>query len=257
MSSPWNPAQYERFANERTRPFLDLLAMITPVPGGRVADLGCGTGELTRLLHERTGAAETVGVDSSETMLARSGEFAGGGLRFELADIATYRPPEQFDVVSSNAALQWVPDHASLIPALARLVRACGQFAFQVPANDDHTSHVTARDVAAEEPFRSALGGYERSWPVMPPEWYAEQLDALGFTMLNVRLQVYGHHLPSSADVVEWVKGTYLTDYARRMAPGLYERYLVRYAEVLRERLGQRRPYFYAYKRILVHGRRE
>ena len=98
MSSPWNPAQYERFANERTRPFLDLLAMVAPVPGGRVADLGCGTGELTRLLHERTGAAETVGIDSSESMLAKSGQFSGGGLRFELGDIATFSPSLPFDV---------------------------------------------------------------------------------------------------------------------------------------------------------------
>lgn len=256
MSSPWSPAQYGRFANERTQPFLDLLAMVTPVPGGRVIDLGCGTGELTRLLHERTGAAETIGIDSSESMLARSGEFAGGGLRFELADIATYRSGGRFDVVFSNAALQWVPGHASLIPDLAHLVNDGGQFAFQVPANDDHTSHVTARDVAAEEPFHSALEEYEQEWPVMPPEWYAEQLDALGFTGLNVRLQVYGHHLASTADVVEWVKGTYLTGYARRMPLALYERFLARYAGLLLQRLGDRRPYFYAYKRILVHARR-
>ena len=256
MSGPWNPAQYERFANERTQPFLDLLAMVAPVPGGRVADLGCGTGELTRVLHERTGAAETVGVDSSESMLANSGQFGGGGLRFELGDIAAFNPSLPFDLVFSNAALQWVPGHASLIPALAALVREGGQFAFQVPANDDHTSHVTARDVAASEPFRTALEGYERSWPVMPPEWYAETLDALGFAELTVRLQIYGHHLASTADVVEWVKGTYLTDYARRMSPDLYERYLARYREILLERLGDRRPYFYTYKRILVCARR-
>lgn len=256
MSGPWNPAQYERFANERTQPFLDLLARVAPVPGGRVADLGCGTGELTRVLHERTGAAETVGIDSSESMLANSGQFGGGGLRFELGDIAAFNPSLPFDLVFSNAALQWVPGHASLIPALAALVREGGQFAFQVPANDDHTSHVTARDVAASEPFRTALEGYERSWPVMPPEWYAETLDALGFAELTVRLQIYGHHLASTADVVEWVKGTYLTDYARRMSPDLYERYLARYREILLERLGDRRPYFYTYKRILVYARR-
>jgi len=256
MSGPWNPAQYERFANERTQPFLDLLARVAPVPGGRVADLGCGTGELTRVLHERTGAAETVGIDSSESMLANSGQFGGGGLRFELGDIAAFNPSLPFDLVFSNAALQWVPGHATLIPALAALVREGGQFAFQVPANDDHTSHVTARDVAASEPFRTALEGYERSWPVMPPEWYAETLDALGFAELTVRLQIYGHHLASTADVVEWVKGTYLTDYARRMSPDLYERYLARYREILLERLGDRRPYFYTYKRILVCARR-
>jgi len=245
MTSPWNPAQYERFSNERTQPFLDLLALVEPVPGGRVVDLGCGTGELTRLLHERTGAAETVGVDSSETMLAKSAQFAGAGLRFEQADIATYRSSPPFDVVFSNAAYQWVPDHAALIPALTALIATVGQFAFQVPANDDHTSHVLAREVAAEEPFQSALGGYERTWPVMKPEWYAETLDALGFVDLNVRLQVYGHHLESSAAVVEWVKGTYLTDYARRMPVELYERYLQRYREVLLQRLGERSPFFY------------
>lgn len=256
MSSPWNPAQYERFSNERTQPFLDLLAIVQPAPGSRVVDLGCGTGELTRVVHERVGAAETVGIDSSETMLAKSAEFAASGLRFERADIATYRPLAPFDVVFSNAALQWVPDHASLIPALAELVAEGGQLAFQVPANDDHTSHVTAREVAAEEPYRSALGNYERTWPVMKPEWYAETLDALGFVDLNVRLQIYGHHLESTAAVVEWVKGTYLTDYARRMPPDLYERYLDRYREALLRRLGVRSPYFYAYKRILVHARR-
>lgn len=256
MTSPWNPAQYERFSNERTQPFLDLLAMVTPVPGGRVVDLGCGTGELTRLLHEHTGAAETVGVDSSETMLAKSAQFAGAGLRFERADIEAYRPGVPFDVVFSNAAYQWVPDHSALIPALTALVARGGQFAFQVPANDDHASHVVAREVAAEEPYHTALEGYERTWPVMKPEWYAETLDALGFAALNVRLQVYGHHLDSTAAVVEWVKGTYLTDYARRMPPDLYERYLVRYREALLQRLGEHSPFFYSYKRILVHARR-
>lgn len=256
MTSPWNPAQYERFSNERTQPFLDLLAMVTPVPGGRVVDLGCGTGELTRLLHEHTGASETVGVDSAETMLAKSPRFAGGGLRFERAGIEEYRPETSFDVVFSNAAYQWVPDHAVLIPALTALVAPGGQFAFQVPANDDHASHVVAREVAAEEPYRAALGGYERTWPVMRPEWYAETLDALGFAGLNVRMQVYGHHLESTGAVVEWVKGTYLNDYARRMPAELYERYLVRYREALLRRLGGRSPFFYTYKRILVHARR-
>jgi trans-aconitate 2-methyltransferase len=256
MTSPWNPTQYERFANERTQPFLDLLEMVAPVPGGRAVDLGCGTGELTRLLHERTAAGETLGIDSSETMLARSVEFAGTGLRFAQGDIATFRPAAPFDVVFSNAALQWVPDHASLIPALTKLVAPAGQFAFQVPANDDHTSHVVAREVAGEEPFRSALRGYERSWPVMPPEWYAETLDALGFVDLDIRLQVYGHHLDSTAAVVEWVKGTYLTDYARRMPTDLYEAYLDRYRTLLLQRLGDRSPFFYTYKRILVHSRR-
>src|SRR5262249_4128181 len=92
----WNPDQYARFGAERSQPFYDLLDLVREGPagggrgprGGRIVDLGCGTGELTRVLHERLGAAETVGLDSSPAMLARSAAVAGGGLRFEAGDIA-------------------------------------------------------------------------------------------------------------------------------------------------------------------------
>lgn len=256
MTSPWKPEQYERFRNERSQPFFDLLSLVEPAPGGRVVDLGCGTGELTRVLHVKSRAKLTIGVDNSETMLAKSRQFTGDGLMFERAEIESFQSQQPFDVLFSNAAFQWVDDHASLIPRLVEMVAPGGQFAFQVPANADHVSHLTAREVAHESPFVEALNGYDRPWPVMQPEWYAELLDGLGLTNLQVRLQVYGHKLSSSMEVVEWVKGTFLTDYQRRMPADLYERYLERYTGLLLERLGDRRPYFYAFKRILVRGRK-
>ena len=100
---------------------------------------------------------------------------------------------------------------AALIPAVASHVARGGQLAFQVPANADHPSHLVAHAVAREEPFASALGGYVRAWPVLPPERYAEILDGLGFVDLTVRLEVYGHRLDSTEGVVEWVKGSLLT----------------------------------------------
>lgn len=254
MSSPWNPDQYHRFQNERSQPFFDLLELVQPAPGGDVIDLGCGTGELTKILHEKTGARATVGLDSAETMLAKAEAYAGDGLSFRLGNIDAFEG--DFDVVFSNAALQWLNGHEVLIPAVAAHVKPGGQFAFQVPANADHPSHLVAHAVAKEEPFASALGGYTRDWPVLPPERYAEMLDALGFGELHVRLQVYGHHLESSDGVVEWVKGTLLTDYERRMAPGLYQQYLARYRERLLSEIGEHSPYFYAFKRILVRGRK-
>jgi trans-aconitate 2-methyltransferase len=254
VSSPWNPDQYHRFQNERSKPFFDLLDLVEPAPGGTVIDLGCGTGELTRILHEKSQAGATVGLDSSETMLARAAEYAGGGLSFEQADIAGFKG--EFDIVFSNAALQWLDGHEALIPAIAAHVRPAGQFAFQVPANADHPSHLVAHAVAKEEPFASILGGYVREWPVLPPERYAEMLDGLGFRDLVVRLEVYGHTLESSEGVVEWVKGTLLTDYERRMPPEAYQRYLARYRERLLEEIGVRAPYFYAFKRVLARGRK-
>lgn len=254
MSSPWNPDQYHRFRNERSQPFFDLLGLVEPCPGGRAIDLGCGTGELTKILHERTGAAETVGLDSSETMLAKAMEHAADGLRFELGPLESFEG--EFDVVFSNAALQWVNGHEALVPAIAAHVKRGGQLAFQVPANADHPSHLVAHRVAREEPFATVLGGYSREWPVLPPERYAEMLYGLGFEPQTVRMQVYGHVLDSSEGVIEWVKGTLLTDYERRMPADLYQRYLARYRDALLAEIGERSPYFYAFKRVLAWGRR-
>jgi trans-aconitate 2-methyltransferase len=254
MTSPWDPGQYNRFKDERAQPFHDLLALCQPIPGGRAVDLGCGTGELTRLMHERVGAAETVGVDSSETMLAEAAAHTGGGLRFEQGEIAAFADAGGFDLVFSNAALQWLDDHPALIPRVAPLVRPGGQIAFQVPANHDHISHLLAHELVTTEPFRTALGGYVRPVPVLPPEWYAEELDRLGFAAQHVRLQVYVHHLESSEGVVEWVKGTLLNDYKKRLPPALYDQYLALYRERLLPQLDAKRPYFYPFKRILAWG---
>lgn len=256
MSSPWEPTQYHRFRDERAQPFYDLLDLVRPVPGGHVIDLGCGTGELTKVLHERVGASATLGIDSSSTMLAESNKLNGPGLSFSFGEIAGYRSLKGFDVVFSNAAMQWIPDHATLFPRVAGLVRPGGQLAVQMPANNDHPSHAVAHELAREEPFRTALGGYWREWPVMPPEWYAEQLDRLGFEEQHVRLQVYGHHLASREEVTEWVKGTLLTDYKKRMDAETYEAYLAAYRERLMPQLDARAPYFYAFKRVLLWGRK-
>jgi trans-aconitate 2-methyltransferase len=250
----WDPTQYERFKNERSRPFFDLLALVRPVPGGRAVDLGCGTGELTRVLHERTQAGETLGLDSSAEMLARSAGFAGGGLRFVQGDIAGLADEDAWDVIFSNAALHWVEDHPALLGRLARGLRAGGQLAVQVPANHDHPSHLVARAVAAEEPFRSA-GGLPAS-PVMAPEAYADLLHRLGFREQSVRLEVYGHRLESRDKVVEWVTGTTLTPLRARLDDAGWARFLDRYREVLLPRLEDAHPYFYTFKRVLLWAQR-
>ncbi len=257
MASTWNPTQYERFRNERSQPFFDLLGMVEPVPGGSAVDLGCGTGELTKMLHEKLQARETVGIDNSETMLAKSEIHGGDGLRFELGSVDEFAPGGPVDVLFSNAALQWVNGHETLFPQLFKSVAVGGQVAIQMPANNDHASHRVAFAVAAEEPYASAMGGYQREWPVRPPEWYAELLDRNGFGEQSVRLQVYGHHLESSDGVIEWVKGTLLTDFEKRLTPELYQQFLARYRERLIAELDDSRPFFYAFKRILIWGRKD
>ncbi len=251
----WNPDQYGKFRNERAAPFNDLLALVEKRPGMRVVDLGCGTGDMTRVLHEAVQAGQTVGLDNSDSMLSKSERYSGEGLSFEKQDIATFKADHTYDLVFSNAALHWVPNHHELFGRLTAALRPGGQIAVQMPANLEHPSHYTADDVAAEEPFRDLLEGYLRPSPMLKPEAYAVLLHKLGFSDQHVRLQVYGHRLESREQVVEWVKGTRLTDYERRMPAHLYESFLARYRELLMERLEDTRPFLYTYNRILLWGR--
>jgi trans-aconitate 2-methyltransferase len=249
----WDPGQYQRFAAERTAPFDDLLSLVRPVPSGRVVDLGCGSGELTARLHRHLQAAETLGLDSSPAMLERAGAVADGGLRFQLGDIAEFAEGG-WDVIFSNAALHWLPDQEGLLRRLAACLNEGGQLAVQVPANHDHPSHLVAAEVAGTEPFRAALGGYRRGSPVQAPEWYAELLDRIGFAEQHVRLQVYLHRLAAREEVVEWTRGTLLTDYAARMPAALFDDFLAAYRERLLPRLEDTRPFRYPFKRLLLWG---
>jgi len=252
----WDPERYARFAGERARPFFDLLDLVTPIPGGRAVDLGCGTGELTAELHRRTGATETLGIDSSEAMLAKAVPHAGAGLRFERGDISAFAPSEPYDLVFSNAAYHWVPDHPALLARLTKAVKPGGQLAFQVPDNFDHASHRAAEEVAAEEPFAGALDGSAHPHYVLPPEAYSAILDRLGYAEQVVLLQVYGHHLDSREGVVAWVEGSLLSEYRRRLPAELYVRFLERYRERLFATLPDERPFFFTFRRILARARR-
>jgi trans-aconitate 2-methyltransferase len=254
-SADWNPVQYARFRDERSRPFFDLLGLVRPREGMRVIDLGCGSGELTRQMHEHLGAVETVGIDSSDAMLATAAALAGGSLRFEKHDIATFATDERFDLVFSNAALHWVDGHPLLLERLAGMLAPGGQLAVQIPANDDHPSHAVARELARESPFREALGGYERVFPNLTLDAYAALLHRLGFRDQVVRMNVYPHLLSSRDDVVEWVKGSLLTDYEKRLSRETWPIFLAAYRERLLPRLDDTRPYFYPFKRILFWGK--
>lgn len=268
MTDTWNPTQYDRFQSEREQPFFDLMTMIRAAPGMRVVDLGCGTGTLTRKLHARLAARETIGIDRSLRMLERASTTPPpAGLRFESATIEQFvaglgvSSPESelFDLIFSNAALQWVDDHETLLQRLAAALPSGGQLAFQVPAQHDTVTHVTADEVAQHEPFKTVLGGWRRAQPVLTPETYSRLLYRFGFAHPNVHLIVYPHVLAGPEDVVEWVKGTLLTEYERHLSPEMFGRFVAEYRERLLprlERVDPGKPCFFPFKRILCWGQR-
>lgn len=258
-TSDWNPTQYERFKDQRAQPFWDLWQLVDGRRLGRCVDLGCGTGELTAEAARRWGCDEMVGIDNSPNMLAAADAHASPTVRFESGDIGDWTSAGDLDLVFANAALQWVPDHASVLTRWIAALRPGGQLAVQVPANADHPSHLASAAVGETEPFLSAMGGSPPPDPVavdvLRPERYAELLFGLGLSEQHVRLQVYPHVMPSSSDVVEWTKGTSLTRFFKRLPAELHEPFVDAYRTELLRRIGDRSPYLYTFKRILFWGR--
>src|SRR5690348_10307844 len=148
MADRWDPEHYLTYADERGRPFVELLARVDASPAS-VVDLGCGPGNLTRLLAQRWPDAEVTGIDASPEMIAAA-RAGGGEVRFEVADLRAWlaSSPARVDVVVSNATLQWVPDHLELLPALLDAVAPGGWLAFQVPGNFDEPSHTIRAELA-------------------------------------------------------------------------------------------------------------
>lgn len=212
---PWNPEQYHKFQSERSAPFFDLLKIVKIRPNLKVIDLGCGTGELTRRLADLLPSCEGVGLDQSEEMLTKAAAYASGNLRFERGDQAKLKGT--WDLIFSNAALQWSENHHKLIPSLFDKLNEEGQLAVQVPSNHNHISHRIILETAREEPFCSALKGFARISPVLPIDEYAGILFNCGAEDITVFEKVYPHVLENSDAVVEWIKGTALVPYLERL----------------------------------------
>lgn len=247
----WNPRQYQKFAKERDEPFYDLVRLIVPCKDMKVVDLGCGTGQLTKYLHDTLKAKHTLGIDSSASMLKESLSVKDSNLEFKNEKIEEYAPKGKLDLIFSNAALQWLPDHARLFERLSQYLSKTGQLAVQMPANFDYPTHAIARELGDEPAFKKELGGGLVP-SVLKVEDYAQLLHRLGFKKQIVRLQVYPHVLESTEAVIEWVKGSLLTYYQSRLPPDKYAEFFKLYSEYVKNYFGEAKPFFLPFKRILI-----
>ncbi len=202
----WDPERYLAYADERGRPFLDLLGRVGATRAERVVDLGCGPGNLTALLARRWPGAEVVGLDSSAAMVRAARDAGIEGVRFEVADVRSWRPERPVDVLVSNATLQWVPGHLDLLPALVEGVAPGGWFAFQVPGNFEEPSHVLRRELAAEAPYAAHTRGAATP-EAFDPEVYLGRLLDLGCAV-DAWETTYLHLLTGEDPVFTWVSGT-------------------------------------------------
>ncbi|MFC5003562.1 methyltransferase domain-containing protein [Dactylosporangium cerinum] len=223
----WDPGQYARFADERARPFHELVARIPTTAPVAVVDLGCGPGTLTATLATRYPDAAVLGIDSSPQMLAAAAPLATPQLSFQLGDIAGWRPQRgSVDVIVANASLQWVPDHAALLPVLAAGLDDGGTLAFQVP---------TGGPILDADILDPGVPGPRGATPVREPAWYVRTLAALGLTV-DAWETTYFHVLPGEDPVLEWFSGTGLRPYLDALSGAELDDFRARVAARLRDR---------------------
>ena len=253
----WNPKQYDKFKNERAQPFLDLMALLQPQNEAQIIDLGCGTGELTSKLHRQLKAKSTLGIDSSGEMLTKASAHQTPGLTFNLGNIDAWSATNSFDIVFSNAALQWCSNHAHLFSKIKEALRPGGQLAVQMPMNHDYPTHVIAQNMTHPEPWASLLGTekYEKKKDNVDRRRVRQDAFFPGISGTESISRVYDHVLDSREGVIEWVKGTLLTHFKSRLSEADYQRFLVEFRERLFLQLSDEKPFFYPFKRTLMWAR--
>jgi trans-aconitate 2-methyltransferase len=224
----WNPALYRRFEDERTRPARELLARV-PLEKPRVVfDLGCGPGNSTELLVQRFPDAHVVGIDNSPAMI-ESARKRLPGTEFELADVSTWQPAEAPDLIYTNATLQWVPDHRVLFPRLFSLLAPGGVLAVQMPDNMQEPSHLAMHEVAAQDPWRDAIGDAAKVRQAILPIGSYYDLLVKDASLVDVWHTIYQHPMASPAAIVEWLSSTGLRPFVDKLPEGLRASFVAQY----------------------------
>lgn len=207
----WNPAQYLKFADQRNQPCHDLLAHIALDNPRRLIDIGCGPGNSTSAVAKRWSQADITGLDSSTDMI-EAARKSSPQIHWQVGDIATWEPSQPYDLIFSNAALHWVPDHVAIYPRLFQYVAAGGALAVQVPANFDAPAQRLMRELAASATWKKQFSAGLREWYVHESSCYYEWLAPIA-THLDLWVTEYMHVLSGPEAIVEWYKGTGLRPY--------------------------------------------
>lgn len=240
MTVVWNPQQYLRFADQRARPYYDLIAQVGAESVDYIVDLGCGPGNLTETLLDRWPDAYVEGIDSSPQMIESAKPLElPGRLAFQVADLRDWAPSRPVDLLVSNATLQWVGDHPELLPRLVEHVGPGGWFAFQVPGNFHEPSHRLLVELASTPPFSAHFAGRELKVPhSYDPDVYLDVLARAGCAV-DAWETTYLYLLPGEDPVLEWIKGTGARPYFQALPDDDTRR---EFEEVYRRRLREAYP---------------
>ncbi|MGK6344142.1 methyltransferase domain-containing protein [Chryseobacterium sp. DT-3] len=254
---PWNPDVYNQFKNIRFKPFYDLAELIADEKQMKAVDLGCGTGEQTAILTEKFPNAVFTGIDSSPEMLEKSKTLENKRLHFRLAETEeVLTADENWDLIFSNAALQWSDNHQELFPKLISKLNTGGQLAVQMPYQPGNTLNKILFELADEEPFRTQLNGWNRPSAVLTIDEYAQILFDNGIQDLNLSQKVYPIIAEDHETLFRFISGSALIPYLEKLS----EEQQKTFTKEFKQRIGKnfpKLPAIYAFKRILLYGRKK
>ncbi|RZS29653.1 trans-aconitate 2-methyltransferase [Herbihabitans rhizosphaerae] len=232
----WDPKTYLTFADHRGRAFFELLARVDAAAPRRVVDLGCGPGNLTATLTERWPDAVIEGYDSSPEMIAEAREL---GLDAEVLDVRDWHPEPDTDVVVTNALLQWIPSHATLLRSWPAALPSGAVIAMQVPGNFDAPSHMAVRSLVVEEHWRDKITSLRDAKSVLTPEEYATLLTDAGCTV-DAWETTYVQQLSGDDPVLDWITGTALRPIKAELTDTDWQAFRAELAPKLRQAYPQR-----------------
>ena len=204
----WDPEKYTEFGDHRLRPVLDLAGRIALSAPRTVIDLGCGTGSSTKVLKARWPEADFIGIDNSHEMLERA-RTMHPDIDWRMADLNDWDADAPVDLLFSNAALHWLPDHAELFSKLFKNVAPDGVFAVQMPGNWEAPSHTSVSDTVLDGPWRSRLEPLIGPRPILTPDRYYDLLTPLARHM-EIWETTYHQELDGDNPVADFVKGSWL-----------------------------------------------
>lgn len=251
---PWNPEVYNQFKSVRYKPFFDLMDLINKKKLRHCVDVGCGTGEQTKILSERFSKATFLGIDSSEEMLKESEQFKNDRLSFNKVTIEQFADTDSsWDLIFSNAALQWSDNHQVLFPKLINKLSDGGQLAVQMPFQKENVLNKILHQLVTKDPFREMLDGFVRNSPLLEIDDYAHILFKAGLTDLNISLKVYPIIAENESELYNFISGSALIPYMEKLDLKRQELLKEEFTKRIRNAF-QPFPAIYSFKRMLIYG---
>lgn len=253
---PWNPEIYNQFKNIRYQPFFDLSDLISHENLQNAIDIGCGTGEQTHILSQKFDNVKFLGIDSSLEMLAKSKEFESANLNFKLVSVEEFiQSNQKYNLIFSNAALQWLDNHEELFPKLIDHLTENGQFAVQMPMQADNVLNQILLELVQELPFSEYLSGWKRKPTMLSIDEYAQIMFDGGLKEIQIIQKVYPIIADDAEKLFDFISGSTLIPYMERLSEDQQEIFVSEFKNRIQQSF-KKFPAIYAFKRLLLYGKK-